>query len=464
MLEEIRRRIRERLDARAQQQERLDGVLATAEQEQRSELTEDEATVLAEVRGAIEFVDAEIEQLQAREAELADLAERRQRAESVAGQYAQGSGGQSAGEGRSTETSLRVGREPTTYQRGGDNSYVRDLVLARRPDGADQRAVERLQRHRQEMEVEERALSTAAGEGGEFVPPRWLVDQFVPVARAGRVTAELCRGLPLPGGTDSINIPRMATGTAVAEQTEGTSVQETDATTDSVDAAVRTMAGQQLLTMQQVDQSPVNFDEIVMQDLIADHANKVGTYVLTRSGTGILEVSGVNEVTWTEGSPTLALLYPKGADAMQRVQTSVFRSPQAWVMHPRRWAWMLAELDSQNRPLIVPNTQGPTNAFAGITNVRAEGSVGTWHGLPVFLDPNVPTNLGDGDDEDVIIGAVFDDLFLYESSLRTRVLFETDADELKVRLQVWSYIAFLGDRRPAAISKIEGTGLVAPTF
>ena len=54
---------------------------------------------------------------------------------------------------------------------------------------------------------EQRAINRTDGTGGYFVPPLWLVDQYVPYLRAGRVLANLCHSLPLPGGTDSINLP-----------------------------------------------------------------------------------------------------------------------------------------------------------------------------------------------------------------------------------------------------------------
>jgi hypothetical protein len=51
------------------------------------------------------------------------------------------------------------------------------------------------------------------GQGGYFVPPIYLIDEFIPALRAGRTAANLCRQMDLPAGTDSINIPKIATGT-----------------------------------------------------------------------------------------------------------------------------------------------------------------------------------------------------------------------------------------------------------
>lgn len=456
MLEEIRRLIREALDRRAGEQARIDDAVAAADAENRSEFTDDEQTAFNEARAAITAIDAELEEMRAREAELVEIAERRQAADGIAAEL---------GEQPSEQRRVVVTDEPLTYRRGGEHSYFRDLARANAPGGGDQSARDRLSRHAREVEVEQRAdMNRTDGTGGEFVPPLWLIDQYVNLARAGRVTADLCQRMPLPAGTDSINLPKVATGTAAAEQADGGSVQKTDMTTTSVSAPVTTMAGQQVFSMQLLDQSPINFDQVVFGDLLADMATKVDTYVLTKASIGILNVSGIVAVSYTDASPTVPELYPKLADAKQQVETNRFLPAQAWVMHPRRWAWHLAALDSTNRPLVVPTVQGPQNAFAGMTDVRAEGSVGTLQGLPVYLDPNIPTNLGAGTNEDRIIGARFDDLYLFEGAVRTRVLFETDADTLEVRLQVWEYLAFLGSRYPKSIAVVSGTGLITPTF
>lgn len=424
--------------------------------ELRSEVTPEIAEAASAVDAEIRALDTHRDELEIRLAEdnVAEAAERR------------------LGPALGAPTShIRVGNEPTTYRKGGEFSYFRDLARSRAEGGSDSAARDRLARHREEMDTlaaqagqETRAnMNRTDGTGGDFVPPLWLIDQYLPLARAGRVTAELCRKLPLPSGTDSINIPTVATGSSTAEQSDGASLSKTDMTTGSKSAAVTTVAGQQVFALQLLDQSPGNVDEVVFADLIADLAVRVDAYVLNKASIGILNVSGKNSVTYTDASPTVPELYPKVADGIQQIHTGRFLPPQAHVMHPRRWAWHLASLDSSNRPLIVPNAQGPQNAFAGMGDVRSEGSVGSLQGLPVYVDPNVPITLGGGT-EDTIITARFDDLFLWESAMRTRVLFETDADTLSVRLQVWEYLAFMGNRYPKSISVIGGTGLAAPTF
>lgn len=459
LLTDLRSKLKTSLEARSVLEGEIRTITDTVAAEKRSDLNPAETALFTEKRAAIAAIDTENEPLQARVTELEEAELRA----GVADDTLEALSASVFGIPGSTE--IRVGTEPMTYRKGGQVSYFRDLAQAQRPGNPSPEAQARLQRHAAEMDVELRVnMSRADGAGGEFVPPIWLMAEYVKLARAGRITADLCRKLPLPPNTDSINLPKISTGATAAEQADLGSVSNTVMATTSVSGAVTTMAGQQVFAMQLLDQSPLNFDEVVFADILADLATKVDQYVLNKASIGILNVSSIISVAYTDASPTVPELYPKLSDGDQQIATNRYLPAQARVMHPRRWAWHLAALDSSNRPLVVPNPQGPTNAFAGMDDVRAEGSVGSLQGLPVYVDPNVPVNLGAGTNEDRIITARFDDLFLFESDMKSRVLFETDADTLQVRLQVWEYLAFIGNRLPKAIAITSGTGLVTPTF
>ena len=103
-----------------------------------------------------------------------------------------------------------------TYHRGASSpSFFRDLWHAQRGD-AD--ASDRLRRNNREVGMESRALGNTGatgGSGGEFAPPAWIIDQYVKLARPGRVTADLFHKEDLPAGVSSVNIPKIATGTTV---------------------------------------------------------------------------------------------------------------------------------------------------------------------------------------------------------------------------------------------------------
>ena len=388
--------------------------------------------------------------------------------------------------GRQNEETQRIAQagsikvnEALTYEQGNGKSYFRDLAKVT-VGMADESVKERLERHSVDVATnadirkvakvgqEYRDLDRQDGTGGYAVPPLWVMNRFIELSRASRAYANLAPTEALPPGTDSINIPKIATGTTTAIQTaDNGSVSETDLTDTSVQANVKTIAGQQGIAIQLLDQSPVAFDEIVFRDLAADYATKLDLQVISGSnGSGQVKGvrgAGIQTITATSGSDNVSILYAKIADATQRVHTSRFLPPEVIVMHPRRWAYFLAAVDGDKRPLVVP--QGPSrNAIATLGAVASEQVVGMMHGLPVVTDPNMPTLLGAGTNEDVIHVLRASDLLLFESSVRTRALQETRAATLTVLLQVYGYLAFTAERFPDSIVEIGGTALTPPSF
>lgn len=435
-------------------------IVDVAKQEKRDgdTLTEAEESEFRSFTDQIKEADTEIRDLDERITELAEEEKRTQQAAAAARRAA------------SVNAQMRV-TEARTYERGGRNSYLKDLANAQIQ--GDNEARERLNRHAEEVRVEPeykeyRDLNRADGSGGAFVPPAWLMGQWIELARAGRPTANLFNSQPLPPGTDSINIPRVLTGTAVAVQpADNDPVQEVDMTDSSLSIPVRTIAGQQDVAIQLLDQSPVNFDEIVFRDLLADYALKTNVQLLTGSGAagqvlGLNAQTGVTAVTVT--ATTVAGLYSAIANATQQIYATRFGAPNVIVMHPRRWAWLMSQLDANSRPLVVPAAQGPSNAIGTFNGVAQQQVVGSIQGLPVVTDPSVPTNQGAGTNQDMVLILKTDDVVLYESGIRTRVLQETLSGTLTVRLQVYGYLAFSAGRYAASTARITGAGLVAPTF
>ena len=369
--------------------------------------------------------------------------------------------------------------EPQIYGAHSRHSYLRDLALASLNLDNDGCCRERLMRHAQDVATapeykEFRALSRTDGQGGYAVPPAWLMQQYIELARPGRAFADLITNEPLPSGTDSINIPRLTSGTAVGVQTaDNTNVVNQDLTDAYINAPVRTLAGEQDVAIQLLDQSPIAFDAIIFRDLIAAHSAQVDGQILAGSGTngqvlGVHSTAGIQTVT--VASLTAPGIYAALADAIQLIHTSRFLPPTAIVMHPRRWAWLLTLTDTTNRPLFVPlaGLGGGAQAFNAMGVLIAQESqqvVGMTHGLPVITDPNIATTFGaetPSGTEDVIYVLRASDLVLWESGIRARVLQETLSGQLTVRLQIYSYIAFSAARYPQSV--VEVAGLTAPTF
>lgn len=425
-----------------------------------------------------------------------------------------------------SRSDVKVTGEPLTYRQDNahERSYFKDLAITQVPavaaamtGGSRDGSVERLQRHASEMDKEmpkreaarerraqaqiDRAERDATGgrgldaspfekrvnpnrtdgQGGNFVPPIWLIDDYLPFLRAHRIAAGLARPMDLPAGTDTIKIPKVASGTSVAMQaSDGGAVSSTDLTDSSISASVQTAAGQQDVALQLIEQSPGQiFDQVVMQDLIADYNRTVDKQVILGTGAngqvlGILPVgnwTGASTVTYTQTTPAVVdMLEVYGALASQ-IATKRFSVENVhFLNHPRRWFWQASGVDTQNRPLVVPAPLGPVNVHA-LTDPGegAEGRVGSIPHLPnagIYIDANMPaiaTAAGavTGGTSDLVVAAKWDDLWLFEGALRTRVLSEVLSGTLQVRFQAYNYLAFLV-RYGESIAVALGTGLAAP--
>ena len=363
---------------------------------------------------------------------------------------------------------------PSTYDDPRQNreapSFFRDLIHAQR-GSAD--AADRLRTNNAERGLESRALGNTGatgGSGGEFAPPAWLIEEFVKLARPGRVTADRFHHEDLPSGVSSVNIPRISSGTTAAVQTtQNTALSQTDMTTAALSSGISTIGGKQVVSQQMIDQSGgVPFDQVVLQDLAADWAKQLGIQAISGTGLsgqlrGYLAPSSTNVQTWTQAAPTAALFYSQLAKLQGAINASRYASPDTVVMHPRRWAWFASFTDSTGRPLVVPSAGG-FNSMANPGGAVAAGHVGSVLGMDVFTDPNIAVNTGAGTNQDTVLMFPAADVWIWESQLKAEVFTAPYADSLGVLLRVYNYAAMIPDRYLASLGVLSGTGLVTPVF
>lgn len=362
--------------------------------------------------------------------------------------------------------------EPEMYAKDGQRSYFADMF--RSVTMRDYDASERLRRHAA-VASETRAVgntNAAGGSGGEWAPPEWLISDWINLIRPNRVTADLFTHMPVPFGKSSLNYPKLLTGTTVGLQsTQNTALSSTDPTTGYIQVGFSTIGGKNVVSQQLIDQGQ-NFDQVIVKDLAAAYAQQVGTQVFTGTGTG----SGTNAVinglgaatigstqTWTQASPTVTGFYGQAGALLSQFLSKRLMPPTCWVMSPRRWYWLESAVDSSGRPLVVPNGAA-YNPLALEGGVVPMGPVGTFHGLPVVIDPLVPTNLGAGTNQDIVYLLKTDDLVLLESAPQTQVFEQPYADSLGVLFRMYAYVATILNRHPESIGVLTGTGLVTPTF
>ncbi len=450
--------------------------------EKRDAATDEEKSAFDTAEQARNAARDEITALDARIVELVEQDERDAKAAAVIQRYGTGFGAGTPGVG-----GAQVTKEPEVYRKYGQRdpngqpiSYFLDLQRSRDNDSEARERLARNTRHvfdnmtperREQRAVAaghgtmlERAISTTTGAGGEFVPPLWLEDEWIAFLRPGRIIADKTTKAPLPGGTNSINLPKVNSGTAVAAQgTQNTAIQQTDLTTTSIQSAVTTLAGGQTIAMQLIEQSPLNIDTMILKDLAADYTRLLGVTVVNA-----LIAAGTAQA-WTQATPAFPLtggLYNTILKAVAAMQTTRFAEPNAIFMHPRRWAWALAQVDTNNHPLIVPFAgNGPFNAF-GVqdSNPMAQGYVGQIGGYPVYTDPNIPTNAGAGTNQDYIFVAKTDDVYLWEGNVRTEAFAQTYAQNLSLFVRLYNYISVQAAKYASAVQVITGTGAVTPAY
>ena len=429
----------------------MDAVLEAVAAENRTDLTADETTKVDALVAESRSLDSKIENLKAQADADAKVAEVRAAVADVAMPKAGGA---------------KVTREERTYTPNSGASFIKDAFNAQFKQ--DFSAQDRLARHMREEEVERRDGTTANFEG--LVVPQYLTDLAAPLARAGRPTADFATNkIALPAAGMTLNISRMTTGTSTAiQQTQATDVSETDADDTLLTVNVRTIAGQQDLSRQAIERG-TGIDSFVVGDLIRSWHTTLNSQIINGAGTNGtikgIRASGGNAVTFTATTPTVALLYPKLADALQKVQSNVFTTPTHWIMHPRRLAFLLAGVDGSNRPLVVPSANGPMNAVATGAGTAQYGNSGySLLGLPIIADASVQTTLSTDQDEIYLVDSREMHLFEQPGSPFSLRFEATGASNLTVKTVVYGYAAFTAERYPLAASIISGTGLAAPSF
>ena len=262
-------------------------------------------------------------------------------------------------------------------------------------------------RHRlDDLDREQRGLTRTPGQGGAFVPPAWLIDQFIHAPRAGAPFAALWRQLPLPRWCDSINLPRFTKGA-------GSGIQGSDlapqASRDPLDgfysAQVRTLSAIVDMPMQWLDQTPVPPDETIGADLAEDFMTQLDGLLLlgntaAAQPAGIIpggtfsaanmvwlqSTTNVSGMSWANGGGGSASIAGSLHQATAQLRRKIARyralPPTHWVMPDSVWDIISGSgVDSQVRPLVPPGVHHPS-------------SVPMLHGLPIVFDENIPETWG----------------------------------------------------------------------
>lgn len=461
-------------------------VLVTA-LESRS-LTDEESARKNELRARVVELDALIDEATAEEQRSAAIAEARVRS------------GLAGAEAEIASSPAVVKSEPRTYGDGSDNSYFADKIFASMPghprydeararqeswgkevvrDSINDpalraRAVKATREHFRKNEstarkmvadLERRAMDTTGSSGGSFVTPDYLVSDWAPYRTYQRSFIDQTNKQDLPDYGMTVYLPHVTAAAGVAAQSsQNTAIDEADPTAGYLSSNLETLAGVVTVSQQLLDRAGpgVQFDQIIFQQLAMAYNTAVDTAALTAA------LANAGTITDATSGFAIANVYGDIAKAANAVETSAgVVLPATHVFFtPTWWNFLTSQLDSTNRPLILPTWANPWNSVAtaeGNPARVADGATGyEMLSMQVFKDGNIPTT--DSGAETQVIVAHMPEVWVWEGAPVTDVLPQTLGADLSVLLRLYAYNTVIV-RYPTAVQSITGAQYpVSPTF
>jgi hypothetical protein len=455
----------------------IKAIIAVAQQEGRSNHTEEETTRIKDLFAARERAADDMLGIR----DKLDNAQRVKVEEAEVEQAAKRATPTPAGNRtpKKYDEIARVGAEERTYHPGVDRKgglFLRDV--ARQFLYNDLQAAERLSRHMHEERVERaQYLTRAAGDTltsnwAGLVVPQYLTDMKAPAIAALRPFANICNKHDLPADGMTINISRVTTASGVALQSsELSAVQATSLDDTLLTENVQTAAGQQTLSRQAIDRG-TGIEEVVMDDLFRRYATTLDSTLIVQATTGLSAVA--QATAFTTAAPAFMSataadsLYGKILSAAAGVEAALlaYGSPTHAVMHSRRWYWIQSKVSALwpgvAQPSI-PVQAGGVNTAAGYD----EGARGILpNGLQVIVDNNISVASGTATNEDEVYIVPSSECHLWEDPsapvfIRAE---QAAAATLGVLLVLYGYFAYSFRRYANGMGKVGGTGLTTPTF
>ena len=307
-----------------------------------------------------------------------------------------------------------------------------------------------------------RAMGTGSTAGGDFLPPLYLADLWVHPNMAGRPLADRLPKYPLPPNGVTISIPQLSSGVSAAARASGGSVSSTDGVTATINHTVQEYAGLVDIDRIAVMRSDPGLQDVLTRTLVRRYNVALDVDLISGSGSGAHHkgldsvVTGSNDITWTQASPTPAKFSSQILNAISQIDTNRIEvEADLIVMHGRRMAWA-AQPNSSTFAIV---QQGGLFHAQG---TQDGGFVTMFNGLEVLRDNNVSTTVSTNQDRVYVLAS--QDFLLAEGPLYARVHEDVGSGTGFIRFAVFAHSAFLSSRYPSSVARISGTGLASATF
>jgi HK97 family phage major capsid protein len=254
-----------------------------------------------------------------------------------------------------------VGHLPAEL-RGAIDGYGSDRTISGARHGVP--IMPTLSEYRQ---AEQRALSEGtAGAGGYFVPDQQAGTWF-DMLRARSVVLQ-AGPVMIEANSDTVRVPKVATGTVVSMTAENASISQGDPTFSEVVLTPRKAAALTLVSNEVLEDSSPSVREVLARDHLEQVALLLDQQFLAGNGTapnmrGIRNFTGVSSTEL--GANGAQIAFDNLADQLDRLRRSNAGACPAWFMHLRTWAAVAKLKDTTNRYLVGPDptVEAPMRLF-----------------------------------------------------------------------------------------------------
>ena len=315
----------------------------------------------------------------------------------------------------------------------GFSARLRDVLPAHPVHGTVEDAEKRL------LEVERRTVTPASIDIYAIAGPAFVGELFATAARTKAALAGALRHEPLPKNLN-VRVPNLQSGASVGYQANAQPLSSTDPQTADFTGQVATIAGYVDAAQQDLDMTPGHLlDRAIATDLGAAFGAMLEQELFVGNGQadhlyGLLNIAGTVASSYTDATATPAEFLAAVGSAYAATSVSYGAPIDLIAIHSRRRAWLESKL----------------------------GYPPKWP-APVLETEGIPTNLGAGSNEDVLLLLVRDQTVLMLGELQVGVSVEPNSGTLTIRYRSYGYAALL-PLMPASVGKLNGSGLVTPVF
>lgn len=365
-------------------------------------------------------------------------------------------------DGRKPHDGFQFGNAPkgekAVYGENGERSFYNDVRLQYKNDTGAKAAMA--------AEYEAKAMGEGTAADGGFTVIPEVANELITIRDHASVLRSLFSSHNI--SVDTIRFISQDNGLAVAWQAEFSEKITSQFKFSEFEAHVFTAAGLAVASNQLLQDSRWQIDRMINTDLAKRFVSLEEQAFLNGDGNGeplgILNTPGVESIPHVGGASVQDLI-DDIQDAITSVYTNFLGAPNAIVMHPRVWAKIVKAREATSPSTYLIGAGATAFGRRGDEPIPGYTSAplprGELHGLPVYCTPNVPTDLGGGDESAVFVGDFSQGLVLDRQGVTTdkseHVYFTTNQTVFRSEERV----GFTAGRYPKAFAVIQGAGLSA---